>query len=93
MNEVSWAGGGAPAGPSGASMASTNAAIPLNRSAGALARARVSAAATGFGTSGWKSVIRGGATVRCRSSTLSVVGPVNGGCPASISYSTHASAY
>src|SRR5512142_3580401 len=75
------------------SIAAENCATGLNRSAGFLASARWSAAATTAGTAGRKLVIGGAsATRRCRTID-SAVEPVNGGCPPSISYSTHARLY
>ena len=64
------------------------AAVFAYRSAGVFASARVSAFATPAGTAGRSSVTGRGATFRCWWIALSAVGPVNGGCPASISYST-----
>ena len=62
--------------------------MSAKRSAGVFASARCTTAATGAGTVGRRSVTGGGSTARCWWTTLSAVGPVNGGCPASISYST-----
>ena len=73
--------------------APANCATGLNRSAGVLARARCSAAATSAGTAGRSWVMGGGVAVRCWWMMLSTVGPVNGAWPASISYSTQPSAY
>ena len=69
-------------------IASPNCATGLNRSAGVLARQRSNAAVTHPGTEGRIAVTLGGAAERCWCTRLSTVGPVNGGCPASISYKT-----
>ncbi len=65
--------------------ASANSAAGLNRSAGVFASARCTAAATQPGTAGRIAVMLGASAVRCWCRRLSTVGPVNGGCPASIS--------
>ena len=59
------------------------------RSAGSLASARATAWSTCTGTSGRTARSGGGCSWRCLASTARVVGAVNGGMPASISYSTH----
>jgi serine/threonine-protein kinase len=50
--------------------------------------ARASSPATSAGTAGLSCVTARGSAVRCWWMTLSSVGPVNGGCPASISCNT-----
>ena len=66
----------------------TNAAALCGRSAGAFASAWSIMRATGSGTAGRSAVTGLGFTLRCWYATLSAVAPVNGGWPASISYST-----
>jgi hypothetical protein len=55
------------------------------RSAGSFSRARPTAAAKAGGVDGRMREIGGGGVVRCCRTTLAMVGPVNGGSPASIS--------
>jgi hypothetical protein len=73
--------------------ASANAATVGKRSAGDLASARASAASTARGTVGRTTAIGGGGSSRCRAIIACIVPAVNGACPASISYSTHARLY
>lgn len=68
--------------------ASANSAAVANRSAGVLASDCCNAAATCAGTAGRTTLMLGGSAARCCRTTLSAVAPVNGGCPASISYNT-----
>src|SRR3954470_16359050 len=85
--------GSAPAGRGGTgdeyvaldSIAAENCATGLNRSAGFRASARWSASATAAGTAGRRLVIGGASTTRRCRTIDSAVGPVNGGCPPSIS--------
>ena len=72
----------------GSASAAENCPTGLNRSAGAFARARISASLTAAGTAGRNCVTGGGGATMCWRTRLSVVTPVNGGCPASNSYST-----
>ena len=72
--------------------ASAKCAAGLNRSAGFLASARVSTSAIAGGTAGRSCEIGRASAVRCWWTTFAAVGPVKGGWPASISYSTQPSA-
>ena len=63
----------------------TNWAAGLNRSAGFLASVRDSAPATSGGTVGRRFVTGAASVMRCWRVIASAVGPVNGGCPPSIS--------
>ena len=70
--------------------AAANWATEAKRSAGVFTSARAIAVATRPGTAGRMVVTLGAAAVRCWWTRLSTVGPVKGGCPANISYSTQA---
>ena len=70
-------------------MAVRSRATEVNRSAGVLVSAQVNTPATHSGTAGRMTLMLGGSAARCWRTTLSAVGPVNGGCPANISYKTH----
>ena len=90
----------APAGPPAARApgspsrsARANSAQLTKRSAGSFSRARPTAADTAPGTAGRCSCTGLGRSVIRRAITAATDGPVNGGCPTSISYSTAASAY
>lgn len=63
----------------------TSSAAELTRSAGSLASVRASAPATSAGTVARRLVIGGASATTCCRITAWGVGPVNGGCPPSIS--------
>ena len=74
--------------PSGESSRAAKAAAEGGRAAGSLARACSQAATTWGGTSAASSLRGGGWRCTCWAATPTGVSPVNGGRPASISYST-----
>jgi len=76
----------------GRASASENCAAVPNRSAGSLESAVTTAASTCGGTVLRCSVIERGSSVITRAMMACAVGPVNGGSPVSISYSTQPSA-
>ena len=76
----------------GSSNAATNAPADPKRSAGTFSRAVCMAAATFRGTEARCSVTGSGASASTRAQIACIVGPLNGGAPASISYRTHPSA-
>jgi hypothetical protein len=71
-----------------ASTAALNSCAVVKRSFGSFASARVSACSTVSGTSGRRERIAGRLASTCCAITACGVGPVNGGAPFSISYST-----
>jgi len=68
---------------------SANSAAVAKRSAGVLASARTIASSIAGGTAARIALTPGGAAARCWRTMLSALGPVKGGSPANISYSTH----
>ena len=76
----------------GRASASENRAAVANRSAGSFESAVTTAASTCGGTVFRCSVSERGSSVITRAMMACAVGPVNGGSPASISYSTQPSA-
>src|SRR2546426_12739865 len=74
----------------GAERASTNWKAVTNRSAGTMASAWVIARSTASGTVARRVRSGGTGSREWRASTACTLGPVNGGSPTSISYSTHA---
>jgi hypothetical protein len=56
-----------------------------------LASARITASSTSSGTVPRTTVMEGTSSSICRAMIACAVGPTNGGCPASISYSTQPS--
>ena len=76
----------------GRSNASRQACTVANRSDGTLASARSIVAATAWVTVGRAVRSAGTGSMACRAISTCVVGPLKGGLPASISYTTHASA-
>ncbi len=91
LTTVGGSPGGAVATDEGSAWANSSA-LP-NRSAGALARAFMSARSRVSGTSGRVLHTEGDGSANCFIMIACGLGPVNGGRPASISYSTHARLY
>ena len=73
--------------------ASPNASAVAYRSAGIFASPRCTTASSASETEGRATCSERGVSVSVRAVTVCTFGPVNGASPASISYSTHASAY
>ena len=74
------------------SNASLNSSTVANRSAGVFSSACTITASTSSGTLDRTTRMDGTACIVCRAMMAMAFGPVNGTCPTSISYSTHASA-
>ena len=86
---TSAAAGSAPVIVLGWISAAMKSAAVANRSAGAFASARVTACSTQSGTVSRTVRRRGTGPAACRARIAPADHPVNGGSPASISYSTH----